>query len=309
MQEGKRSTFQQDNFLNDKLSQLFSESTSGLGTFVKSLTVSPYIKVPSNAFWSAYNLAHPEIAFTQAFIYGAKSAKIKDPVEAKMALREARYWFAHGVVGLATVSLISGMVGAGVFTPGVSGEEGKKEREGRQYYGKPGTVNVTKLMAWLRGEDPTKIDGGYNVLNKWFGHFGTIGNAIANRELSMTKEQRQNRDNLLKYYFDNMKDDALNELQNGVFSNTSALINALDSDFYLKRYGLNVIGMLTNTIHPNSLAQLSRAELPYYTTTRADNFMDELKNSFLSRSSFLRTKLGEQPPVKVGIWGDKLSVS
>jgi hypothetical protein len=34
--------------------------------------------------------------------------------------------------------------------------------------------------------------------------------------------------------------------------------------------------------------------------------MEELRNSFLQRSSFIRQQLGQQPPAKVGIWGDKL---
>jgi hypothetical protein len=308
IQEGKRSTFQQDNFLNDKLSQLFSDQKSGVGAFVKSLTISPYIKIPSNAFWSYYNLLHPEVALLQAFAYGGKAAKFKstDPVVSKMALREARYWFAHATVGLAYVSVISSMVASGVFTPGSTAEDTKKEREGRQYYGKPGTTNVTKLMAWLRGEDATKIEGGYAIQNKWFGHIGSLGNAIARREQEMTQEQLKNRDNLLDFLFSNLGQEALEGLQSGVFSNTSSLINALQSDFGAKRYGLNVIGMLTNVVHPAALSQISRNELPYYSTTKADSFMEELRNSFLQRSSFIRQQLGQQPPAKVGIWGDKL---
>lgn len=308
IQEGKRATFQQDNFLNDKLQQLFGSEKSGVGDFVKTLTISPYIKIPSNAFWSYFNLVHPEVAVMQAMVYGGKAAKLraKDPNAAKQALREARYWFAHAAVGLAYVGAISSMVNAGVFTPGTTGEESKKEREGRMYYGKPGSTNVTKLMSWLRGEDPTRIKGGYEIQNKWFGHIGSIGNAIARREMDMTPEQKKNRNEFLSNLLSNIPEEALDGLQTGVFSNTSSLFNALQSDFGLKRYGLNVIGMMTNMVHPAALAQLSRAELPYYSSTKADSFMGELKNSFLQRSSLLRKTLGEQPPAKIGVWGDKL---
>jgi hypothetical protein len=161
-------------------------------------------------------------------------------------------------------------------------------------------------MAWLRGEDATKIEGGYAIQNKWFGHIGSLGNAIARREQEMTQEQLKNRDNLLDFLFSNLGQEALEGLQSGVFSNTSSLINALQSDFGAKRYGLNVIGMLTNVVHPAALSQISRNELPYYSTTKADSFMEELRNSFLQRSSFIRQQLGQQPPAKVGIWGDKL---
>jgi hypothetical protein len=308
IQEGKRATFQQDNFLNDKLQQLFGSEKSGVGDFLKTLTISPYIKIPSNAFWSYFNLVHPEVSLMQAMVFGGKAAKLKstDPVAAKMALREARYWFAHAAVGLAYVGAISSMVNAGVFNPGTTGEETKKEREGRLYYGKPGTTNVTKLMAWLRGEDPTNIKEGYEIQNKWFGHIGSIGNAIASREMNMTPDQKTNRDAFLYNLLSNLPEEALEGLQTGVFSNSSALFNALQSDFGLKRYGINVIGLLTNVVHPASLAQLSRAELPYYSTNKADSFMDEVKNSFLQRSSTLRQVLGKQPPAKIGIWGDKL---
>ena len=308
IKEGKRATFQQDNFLNDKLQQLFGSEKSGVGDFVKTLTVSPYIKIPSNAYWSYFNLAHPEIAIMQAMVYGGKAAKLKakDPTAAKMALREARYWFAHAAVGFAYVSVISSMVNAGVFTPGTTAEESKKEREGRMYYGKPGSTNVTKLMSWLRGEDPTRIKGGYEIQNKWAGHIGTLGNAIARRELDLTPEQRKNRYMFVWELLNSLPKETLDELQEGIFSNTSSLFNALQSDFFTKRWALNTIGMLTNVVHPAALAQLSRAELPYYSTTKADSFMDELKNSFLQRSSTLREVLGKQPPAKIGVWGDKL---
>jgi hypothetical protein len=300
IQEGKRSTFQQDNFLNDKLSQLFNDTQSGAGAFVKSLTISPYVKIPSNAFWSNFNLLHPEIAMLQMFLLGDKARKLqeKDPVAAKMARREARYWFSHAAVGFSYLSAITSMVAAGVFTPGVTAEETKKEREGKQYYGKPGTINVMKLMAWLRGEDPTKVKEGYDVQIKWFGHIGYLGNAIARRELDLTEEQRNNRLLFTEFLLSNLTEDALEGLQSGVFSNTSALINALQSDFFAKRYGLNLIGMLTNIIQPASLAQLSRNELPYYSSTKADSFMGEVKNSFMQRSTWVRDLMGVDQKAK-----------
>ena len=308
IKEGKRATFQQDNFLNDKLQQLFGSEKSGVGDFFKTLIVSPYIKIPSNAYWSYFNLAHPDIALMQAMVYGGRAFKLKakDPAAAKMALREARYWFAHAAVGFAYVGAISSMVNGGVFTPGTTAEESKKEREGRMYYGKPGSTNVTKLMSWLRGEDPTRIKGGYEIQNKWAGHIGTIGNAIARRELDLTPEQRKNRYMFVWELLNSLPKETLDELQEGIFSNTSSLFNALQSDLFTKRWALNTIGMLTNVVHPAALAQLSRAELPYYSTTKADSFMDEIKNSFLQRSSTLREVLGKQPPAKIGVWGDKL---
>jgi hypothetical protein len=166
-------------------------------------------------------------------------------------------------------------------------------------------------MAWLRGEDPSKIQGGFTIKNSWFGHIGTLGNAIARREQEMTPAQLKKRGDLMEYLIsnldrDNLFPEALEAMQSGIFSNTSSLINALDSDFGAKRWGLNTINLLTNVVQPATLAQISRAELPYYSTTKADSFMQELKNSMLQRSSVLRTVLGQQPPAKIGIWGDRL---
>jgi len=313
IQEGKRAAFQQDNILNDKLRQLFGDEKSGAGVLTKTLIVSPYVKTPTNVFWSYYNLLHPEVALLQAFVYGGKAYKLreKDPIASKLALREGRYWFGHAVTGMAYVSVISSMVAAGIFTAGSTAEDTKKEREGRSYYGKPGTTNVTKLMAWLRGEDPSRIKEGFTIKNSWFGHIGTLGNAIARREQEMTPEQLKKRGDLMEYLIsnldrDNLFPEALEAMQSGIFSNTSSLINALDSDFGAKRWGLNTINLLTNVVQPATLAQISRAELPYYSTTKADSFMQELKNSMLQRSSVLRTVLGQQPPAKIGIWGDRL---
>ena len=317
IQEGKRAAFQQDNFLADLLKMISGEVSKktgpGVGELTSTLVVSPYIKTPANVFWSYYNLLHPEVALLQAFAYGGKAYKLreKDPTASKLALREGRFWFGHAVTGIAYVSVISSMVGAGIFTAGSTAEDTKKEREGRSYYGKPGTTNVTKLMAWLRGEDPTQIKGGYTIKNSWFGHIGTLGNAIARREQEMTPEQLKNRGDLMDRLIsnvdpDNLFPEALEGLQSGIFSNTSSLLNSIQSDFGAKRWGLNTINLLTNVVQPATLAQISRAELPYYSSTKADSFMGELRNSMLQRSSMFRALTGEVPPAKVGIWGDRL---
>jgi hypothetical protein len=317
IQEGKRAAFQQDNFLADLLKMISGEVSKktgpGVGELTSTLVVSPYIKTPANVFWSYYNLLHPEVALLQAFAYGGKAYKLreKDPTASKLALREGRFWFGHAVTGIAYVSVISSMVGAGIFTAGSTAEDTKKEREGRSYYGKPGTTNVTKLMAWLRGEDPTQIKGGYTIKNSWFGHIGTLGNAIARREQEMTPEQLKNRGDLMDRLIsnvdpDNLFPEALEGLQSGIFSNTSSLLNSIQSDFGAKRWGLNTINLLTNVVQPATLAQISRAELPYYSSTKADSFMGELRNSMLQRSSMFRALSGEVPPAKVGIWGDRL---
>jgi hypothetical protein len=53
-------------------------------------------------------------------------------------------------------------------------------------------------------------------------------------------------------------------------------------------------------------AQMSRAQLPYYSQQKADTFMEELKNNLLTRSSVLRSLSDKYPPSQIGVWGDTL---
>jgi len=72
LKEGERSTFQQDNLLNKGLTAFFGilgGKDSGVANLAKTLTISPYIKIPSNAFWSLYNLLNPEVAILQSGIH------------------------------------------------------------------------------------------------------------------------------------------------------------------------------------------------------------------------------------------------
>jgi hypothetical protein len=75
---------------------------------------------------------------------------------------------------------------------------------------------------------------------------------------------------------------------------------------FMDSYLLNLVNMGTNIIHPAAMAQMSRAQLPYYSKVKAETFAKEVKNSMLTRSSVLRKLTGEYPPSKVGIWGDRL---
>ena len=200
------------------------------------------------------------------------------------------------------------MVQAGVFRPASDEDDTKKEREGEAYYEQQGTVNLAKLSAWLRGEDPTKVKGGVLVQNRWFGQWGTVGNSIAKKWQDAKPEQREKQDEFWNIVFGGMERDAIKEMGNGVFANTSALLSAIDSNGSLgfQQYGLNTLGLFTNILHPATFAQISRAELNEATTNRADTFLGQVKNAMLTRSSVLRRLTGQYPETKVGIWGDKI---
>jgi hypothetical protein len=318
VKEGQRSTFQQDNLLNDVLNKVFGGEGSGLGSLTKAVTISPYIKIPSNAFWSYFNLVNPEVAVLQAAYYGTKAAaRQKDPTikfpadkptaTAAKDYHEARYWLAHAAVGIAVRSVVTSMVLAGVFRSSNDDDETKKEREGERYYEPQGGINANKLAAWLRGDDPTQVKGGLVISNRWWGHWGSVGNTIAKRYENLTPEQKANQDDYWSMLAGNLQLSSIKELQQGVFSNSSSLLSALENPEYgMKRWGNSTINMFTNIIQPAAIAQLSRAEVPYVSQTKADTFGQELKNSMLQRSSWLRKLTGQYPPAKVSIWGERI---
>ena len=316
IKEGQRSTFQQDNMLNDVLNRVFGGEQSGVGSLAKAVTISPYIKIPSNAYWSYYNLVNPEVAFLQSMIYAAKGYAKKTGkatrfmgdkynTSAAKDLNEAKYWFAHGAVGMATRAVIGTLVKAGIVNTSNSGDDTKKEREGEQNYEQQGTINVSKLSAAINGEDPDKVKNGLNVQLRWFGHWGTMADAMARKEEEMTPEQRENQGEFWDAAIGGMETDALKELNKGVFGGTSSLLTSIErKDF--QSYGVNLVNMFANIVHPAALAQVSRAQLPYYNKNKSDDFLGELKNSMLTRSSLLRDLTKQYPPSKVSIWGEKM---
>ncbi len=324
IKEGQRSTFQQDNMLNDVLNKVFGGEQSGVGQLAKAVLVSPYLKIPANAYWSFYNIVNPEVAVLQSMIYGAKAAAKKygnktrfigdkDNTSAAKDLHEARYWFAHAAVGIATRAVVVSLVSAGIIRPSNDEDNTKKEREGEQNYEQQGSINVSKLDALMRGENPDDVKNGLVVQNRWFGHWGTVANAIAKKNEDMTPEQKEKQDEFWNLAMSGMELSALKELEQGVFGNTSSLLGALGEGaksgsvgYGLKSWGMNTMNMFTNIVHPATYAQISKAQLPYYTKKKADTFLGELKNNMLERSSVIRKLSGQYPPSKVGIWGDRL---
>jgi hypothetical protein len=313
IKEGQRATFQQDNLVNTALSAVFNTvfgkgEETGLANLVKATTVSPYIKIPTNAFWSYYNLVNPEIALLQSFAHGGRAFylnKAGEENKAKLALRESRYWLAHAVTGMAMKAVVIALVKAAVYNAGSDEEESKREREGKAFYEGQGTVNIDKLNAVLSGQDPTKVTTGLLIPNRWFGQWGTVGNAIARKYENMTPEQRKTEADYYDFMLGELSTDVLQELEQGVFANTSSLLSYLNTG-NPNRYLVNTLNMFTNIVHPAALAQISRAKIPNYTTQKADTFLKELENSMLARSSFIRELTGKYPPSKISIWGEPI---
>lgn len=322
LKEGERSTFQQDNMLNDILSRVFGGKDNGVGQLAKATVVSPYIKIPSNAYWSYYNIVNPEVAMLQSMIYAGKAVAKKNGVKfsfdkpnssAAKDINEAKYWLAHAAVGMATRGVIVALVSAGIFRSGNTQSDTKKEREGEQFYEDQGTINVSKLSALMQGKDPDKVKNGLVIKNKWFGHWGTVGNTIARKYEDMTTEQKKEQSNFWDVAIGGMELEALQDFNQGVFGNTSSLLSGINQwsetgkiGSGMQAWGVNTLNMFANIVHPAAFAQIERASLPYYTKQKADTFLGELKNSMLTRSSVLRELSGQYPPSKIGIWGNRL---
>jgi len=314
IKEGERSVFQQDNMLNDLISgglnQLFGKlgfnKDSGAATLTKTITISPYIKIPSNAFWSYYNLVNPEIAMLQAAAHAGRAKLLSnkgDVLAAKLQMREARYWFAHGVTGIAMRGVVIMLVQAGIFIPGNTGDESKKERESESFFESPGSVNISKLKALLRGDDPSKIKGGYTVSNRWFGQFGMLGNSISRKYEEMTPEQKEAQDEFWNIAFSRMELDGLRELENGIFANSAGILQMIGGAD-ASRWGLNTLNMFTNIFQPATFAQISRAQINEVPQTRGDTFMEKLNQNFAQRSSTYRNFFDIEVGKKRNIWGE-----
>lgn len=301
IREGEESTFQQDNLLNDALIAAFKPFGKG-GEIIKTLNM-PFVKIPLNAFWSVYNLANPEIALLQSAIYGAKALKSKSPLD----IQNSKKWFAHAVTGMAWMAVTGALAKAGIVNSANDDRTTKKEREGEVFYEQQKSINITKLQAYLMGENPNEVKNGLNIDLKWLGAMGNLMEYQASKLENMTPEQRKNGLTFMEDLTANLNNTALDFMDNGVFSNTSSLLTAINKGGgFMDNYLLNLINMGTNIIQPAAYAQISRAELPYYTKAKADNFYDQLKNNLLTRSSLFRKLTSEMPPAKVGLWGDKL---
>lgn len=308
IKEGEESVFQEDNLLNDMINGAFEaakkggKAAYGFGQIVKTLNM-PFLKIPLNAYWSTFNLANPEVAFVQSMVYAAKAIKTKSPLD----IQQSKKWFAHGVTGLAWMGVTGALASSGIINAGNADDTTKKEREGEQFYENQNTINMGKFQALIEGKDPSQVKDGLLVDLKWLGNMGILMGYQARKLENLTPEQKQNGTDLMEDMFANMKESAIDFADKGVFANTGSMIQAIDKGgSFMDSYMLNLINMGTNILQPAAFAQMSRAQLPYYSKVKADSFQEEIANSLLARSSVLRALNNKYPPSKISIWGDTL---
>jgi hypothetical protein len=302
IKEGEESTFQQDNLVNDAITA-FAKPFGTAGSATKTFLM-PFMKIPLNAYWSYFNLVNPEVAFMQSFVYGVKAYKSGSPLD----LQEAKKWMAHGVTGIALMGIAGALAKQGIVNADDDDKTTKKERQGAKTYEQQKSINVTKLNAFLMGKDPNEVKNSLLIDSKWMGVMGSILNIQQSKLEEMTPEQKKNGQSLMESMLNNLNTSSLELIDNGVFNNTSSLLTAVNKGgTFADAFFMNLINMGTNIIQPAMFAQVSRAQLPYYSKVKADSFFEEVKNNMAARSGVIRTLSGHYPPSQVGIWGDTLT--
>ena len=89
----------------------------------------------------------------------------------------------------------------------------------------------------------------------------------------MTPEQRQNGVDFMEDMMSNLKLSSLEFIDKGVFANTSSMLTAINKGgSFWDMYLINLMNMGANVLQPAMAAQVSRAQLPYYSKVKADSF-------------------------------------
>lgn len=311
IKQGEESVFQQDNLLNDAINNAFKAPEKygavpgAIAETIKKFNL-PFLKIPLNAFWSYFNIVNPEVAFLQSATYAVKAIKTKSASD----IQQAKKWAAHGTTGIALMAIGASLAKEGIINADNEDETTKKERMGEQQYEQQKSINITKLKAYLNGQDPSKVENGLNIDLKWLGVIGNVLNIQAAKLEEMTPEQKEKGMSYMEDLLNTMTLSGNELIDNGVFSNASGLLTAIKKGGgFADQYFLNLINMGTNIVQPAMFAQISRAQLPYYSQQKADTFFGQVENSMLSRSGLLRTLTGKYPPSKVSIWGDRMDRS
>jgi len=314
--EGEQAVFQQKNLIMEGLNGLgammgnFAEdkpipkTALTIGKVIGTLNA-PFIKTPLNIFWDLFNLAVPEVALAQSAIYGYLAAQNKyngDSAKASEYLLQSKKWAAHAGTGYALMQMLGYFASIGAIS-GSDDEDKGKERKGKKLYARPKSLNVSKITRAFTNGNVEDEDNDLFVDLSWFGSPGVIMNMQANRYENMTPEERKNGD-AVGGVLERMNASAVDGLENSIFQGTIAGLNAFkQGGRWVNTWALNQINVGSNFFQPATLAQFSRATLPYNPSIKADTFSEELKNNFASRSLLVRAFAG-YPPSDITVWGD-----
>ena len=85
----------------------------------------------------------------------------------------------------------------------------------------------------------------------------------------ITKEQKENGQEYLEMMADNLKLSGIQELEQGIFANTSSLLQLMKKGGSgANNWMMNTMNLMTNIVQPAVYAQISKAELPFTATKR-----------------------------------------
>jgi hypothetical protein len=315
--EGEQAVFQQKNLVMEGLNGLgammknFSEDKPiakggvAIAKIVGTLNT-PFLKTPLNIFWELFNLVTPEVALAQSAIYGYMAGRAKykgDSEKASEYAFQAKKWMAHGATGYSLLAAFGYFASIGAISGG-GDDDSAKERKGKKTYQKPHALNVAKIMRAFTGGNTRDEDNDLMVDLSWFGAPGMIMNIQADRYENMTQEERDKMSYIAELQ-NRMHGAAADGLENSIFQGTIAGINAFkQGGRWVNTWVMNQVNVGTNFFQPATFAQFSRGTLPYNPAIKADNFAQELRNNFASRSLLFRAFSG-YPPSDITIWGDK----
>lgn len=306
IEEGEQAVFQQSNIISDaingmkqKLSSVDSTNNptsgaiSGIAKILGTLNM-PFVKTPLNLAWEIFNLANPEIALLQSFVYGIRAIKNKS----KSDYIQSKKWMAHAATGLALLAAAAYLASIGAVTGDDEDEPYKeKETKGKGTYQKPKRINISKVWRAATGGTTEDQDGDINVDWSWFGASGVIANMQANKYENMTKEEREEMtyvEDLLR----RMRTSAQDGLLNSVFQGSLTAVEALRTG-KADQWLLGMMNVGANLIEPATISQISRATRPYDFSLSGEDFNEKLKKTIRSRF------FGKVQP-KVNIWGEPM---
>jgi len=264
-----------------------------------------FIKTPANVAWQVFNLVNPEIAIAQSLGLSANAYKKykNGDVTYKQDIDRAKDWMGTAVVGIGMGVLGQFLSGIGVVESGEDEDTKKKERDATKQYSKKFTFNYSKFNRYVQGIPDSDNDQDLRIDLSWFGQLGAMMD-LKERMRKLKQDEPDMSD--LDMAMNEFSESAKIAMSSSVLNSASALSQAFTSYDGFKGYGVNSINTMANIIHPQALAQHSRAELDNEYQVKADSFLKQLDNSFAARSSLYRKVTGHYPPSDIGIWGDEM---
>ena len=316
--EGEQAVFQQSNLIIEGINAFGSgidhfandrpiaKGALAIGKILGTLNA-PFLKTPLNIGWDLINLAVPEIAFSQSFIYGLLSANAQyngETTKAKEYFQQSKKWLAHGTVGYMLLGVATYLASIGAISGGDDDDETDKERRSKKTYNAPRSLNVNKLLRALNGGSTEDEDNDLLVNLSWYGTVGMILNMQSNR-IDDNKAKPETTEDYISDFASRMKTSVTEGIENSIFQGTIGALNAFHKGGNsANTWFRSQINVASNFFQPATLAQISRATLPYNYSIKSDNLTQELRNNFSARSLMFRAYNG-YPPSDITIWGDE----